>query len=563
MNAPGTANAPIVALSLPPWRVRRLLVDEGGLLVVDKPPLVPVHGGPDGLRHAVVDRVGDYLTAAGRSSYLGVHQRLDQDTSGALLFVTDEAKNAEVARAVEEHQLRRRYVAVVTERRRLSDRGTLSLRLESDGERARVVTSGGKEAVTRYRVIERQSVDGEARALVELDLETGRHHQIRVSLAHVGAPVLGDRLYGGAPYLRLCLHAEELSGGPLSRAVVSARPAAFRHAMLAKDEPAPGDFTPDEVRELLLDAATLRAPLTRESSAFRLVNGSGDGLPSLVIDAYGEWVAVSVYDDAWLAHRDAIESALREVGARGAYLKRRVRADLREKNAEELAPDVPWFGEAAPGAFVVREAGIPVEVEISRGLSTGLFVDQRDNHVRLGEWARGGKMLNLFCYSAVFSVHAALGGAHTTNVDLAGPALARGRRNFELNGLDPAAHRFFKEDAMKYLARAVRRGERYDAIVLDPPSFATVSRATFSVSKRYEEALALCIELLAPGGKLLCVTNHGPTTGAHLRRAADAAARSLGRSLRQVKEMPLGLDVPAHPAGPWPSKSVLVEAAER
>ncbi len=558
MNAPGTANAPSAALSLPPWRVRRILVDDAGLLVVDKPSLVPVHGGPDGLRHAVVDRLGDYLRGVGRPSYLGVHQRLDQDTSGALLFVTEEERNAEVARAVEEHLLRRRYVAVVSERRRLADHGTLSLRLDSDGERARVVTSGGKEAVTRYRVKERNG----GRALVELELETGRHHQIRASLAHVGAPVLGDRLYGGAPYLRLCLHAEDLSGGLLHDAVTSPRPAAFRHALQGNGEPAPGDFSAEEVRELLLDAACLRAPLMRDSSAFRLVNGSGDGLPNLVIDAYGQWLAVSVYDDAWLLHREPIESALCELGARGAYLKRRVRADLREQNTGELAPEAPWFGEAAPSAFVVKEAGIDVEVELGRGLSTGLFVDQRDNHVRLGEWARGGKMLNLFCYSAVFSVHAALSGARTTNVDLAGPALARGRRNFELNGLDPAEHRFFKEDAMKYLARAVRRGERYEAIVLDPPSFSTVSRATFSVSKRYEEALGFCLELLAPGGKLLCVTNHGPTTGAHLRKAADAAARSVGRRLRQVKEMPLGLDVPSLPTGPWPSKSVVVVAGD-
>jgi 23S rRNA (cytosine1962-C5)-methyltransferase len=145
-------------------------------------------------------------------------------------------------------------------------------------------------------------------------------------------------------------------------------------------------------------------------------------------------------------------------------------------------------------------------------------------------------------------------------VDLSAKALARGRANFEANGLNPSAHRFFKEDAMKYLGRAARRSERYDFIVLDPPSFATVGQGTFSVKSEYGRAVAACLELLAPGGRLLCVTNHQKTSPGALVRTIRAAADELGIQLSTVKQLSPGLDVPDGPTGPFPSKSVLVEA---
>lgn len=170
-------------------------------------------------------------------------------------------------------------------------------------------------------------------------------------------------------------------------------------------------------------------------------------------------------------------------------------------------------------------------------------------------------MLNLFCYTSSFGVSAALGGAHTTNVDLSAKVLQKSRLNFEENGLDPSVHRFFKEDAMKFLARAARRGDEYDFIVLDPPSFATVGKGTFSVKSRYGAAAADCFRILAAGGRLLCVTNHTKTTARAFRQLVEGAASDAGRKVKALKELKPGLDCPAHPEGPWPSKSLLVEIA--
>lgn len=168
-------------------------------------------------------------------------------------------------------------------------------------------------------------------------------------------------------------------------------------------------------------------------------------------------------------------------------------------------------------------------------------------------------MLNLFCYTSSFGVSAALGGARTTNVDVSAKALQKSRQNFEANGLDVSEHRFFKEDAMKFLARSVRREEQYDFIVLDPPSFSTARKETFSVKSAYGKAASDCFRLLSPGGRLLCVTNHTKTSPRAFRKMVEAAGAEAGRRIKSLKELKAGLDCPAHPEGPWPSKSLIVE----
>ncbi|HSC89917.1 MAG TPA: pseudouridine synthase [Polyangiaceae bacterium] len=557
--------APEAAPPLSPWRAERVCLDRDGLLVVDKPIGMPVHGGDESLEHSVVERVGAWLRTQGRSDYLGVHSRLDQGTSGLLLFVTDEARNADVARATEQHALERIYHAVVlVERgRRLRD-GRVELSLEHRQGKTQIVSRGGQRAVTHVRVLERR---GE-RALVELKLETGRTHQIRATLAHLGAPLLGDTEYGGPPAARIFLHATRLSGAPLPEPLESPAPRSFERALAGDDGPAL-----DDLRDNLLDAFTLRAPLLASTAAFRALNGDGDGTAGLSIDAFGPYVAVNVYDEGWLTRLAELAELLQSLGYVGGYLKKRVKSDLRAEDAAELAPDEPFFGQAAPEAWLVREGAAQFEIRLTDGLSSGLFVDQRANRQRLTQLVEAlarqrrdaaqepPKLLNLFCYTSSFSVQAALVGARTVSVDLSGRAIERSRRNFEANGLALGEHQFWKDDAMKVLARAERRGDRYDFIVLDPPSFATVGKGTFSVKGRYVEAVKACLGLLSPGGRLLAVTNHTATSPEAFRAMLGGAARERGMRFASLKDWSSSLDTPPGPFGPWPSKSLLATLA--
>jgi len=539
-----------------PFRTGRILRHAGGLLVIDKPAGIVVHGGDEALKGDLVSRLAGFLRARGEDEYVGVHQRLDQGTSGVCLFVTGKERNAEVARATEGHELGRRYVAAVDFRspgavKKFSE-GPVRLehRLQTEGGRSRVVDRGGVEALASAELIERVG----PRALVLLTPETGRTHQLRVQLSHVGAPVAGDPDYGGAPAPRLLLHASELRLGddtwrvpvpPLFSRFLRALPSSLGDA--------------DEVALALEDAGILRAPLAGESDVYRLVNDEADGLPGVTVDRYGDFAVLHVSSADAERRVEELAKNLLELGARGVYLKVRRRSDAR-RAASSFAPEEPIAGEAAPERLVVTECGMRVVVELGRGQSTGLFVDQRENRRRVREGSAGARVLNLFSYTSSFGVAAALGGAtEVVSVDTAAPALARARENFEENALDPARHRFERADALDYLARAGRRGERFDVIVLDPPSFSSsAGGGAFTVEKSYGAAARLALSVLSPGGRLFAVTNHRKTSLGRLRKTLRQAALDAKVEIAGLRDLPSALDCPDGVEGPVPSKSVLL-----
>jgi 23S rRNA (cytosine1962-C5)-methyltransferase len=532
-----------------PFRAERVIARRDGILVIDKPPGLVVHGGDEHSGGDLVSRLTSLLATQGHDGYLGVHSRLDVGTSGVLPFTTERDANASVAAEIERGAAERVYVAAVSlgRRTRLRSAGRLEHQLESDKRRSRVVASGGERAVCHYRVLNEQG----GRALVELRPETGRMHQLRVQLAAMDAPIAGDALYGGAAAWRLLLHCR-------SRVVLGRRYEAAQPAELVRWVGTGSSFAPlASFAERLLDAAVLRTPLCRGADVFRLVNEQGDGLPGFTIDRYGQYCVLSVASPEAEEQVQAVADFLVARGARGAYVKRRERRDLRRAEALELAPTTPLAGEPAAVPLPVREGQVTILTELGDGLSTGLFIDQRDNRAHIGALAGGKQVLNLFSYTCSFSVAAALGGAtRVTSVDLSGRALERGKRNFEANALDPERHEFVQGDAVRFVRGAVKHGRKLDLVVLDPPSFGTVGRATFRFERDIEALMADCLRLLGPGGALLCVTNHKKTSLPAFRRLLQRAAEKARVELK-IKEPASGLDCPAALDGPHPSKSLL------
>ncbi len=532
-----------------PFRAERVLRQRGGLLVVDKPPGMGVHGGEESLAGDVVSRLRLLLRGQGHADYLGVHSRLDVGTSGVLPFTTERELNAALASEIERGESARLYCAAVSRgpRSRLASSGVLEHQLLADKRRSRVVESGGERARTAYRVL-RESGN---RALLELRPETGRMHQLRVQLAALGAPIVGDELYGGEPAWRLLLHCR-------SRKVLGEQFEAALPAELESWVASGSSFAPlSAFRERLLDAACLRFPLRTCANTCRLVNEQGDGLPGVTLDRYGQYAVLSVASPEAEAQAQAIADCLVEQGVLGVYLKRRERRDIRRAETLSLAPLAPLAGQPAPTPLGVEEGALRICVELSDGLSTGLFLDQRDNRRRIAESAAGKRVLNLFAYTCSFSVAAALGGAtRVTSVDLAGRALERGRHNFRANGISPETHEFVQSDAVRFVRAAFKNGRRFELIVLDPPSFASVGRATFRFERDIGAVMSDCLRLLTPGGSLLCVTNHKKTSAQGLRRLLQLAAERARLEVK-LKDLPSGLDCPDAIDGPHPSKSVL------
>jgi 23S rRNA (cytosine1962-C5)-methyltransferase len=207
-------------------------------------------------------------------------------------------------------------------------------------------------------------------------------------------------------------------------------------------------------------------------------------------------------------------------------------------------------GAEPPGTLVVTEHGLAFVVDLAHGQKTGAFLDQRENRRRVRAMAKGRRTLNLFSYAGGFSMAAVVGGAsHVTSVDVAAGAHATAQASFRAAGLDPARHAFVTADVNAFLEGAKKRGERWDLVISDPPSFAPNEKAVPRALAAYRALHRACAEVLAPGGTLCAASCSSHVGGeAFLSTLDDAALGS--DDLRLLAVHGAGPDHPALPAFP-------------
>ena len=239
------------------------------------------------------------------------------------------------------------------------------------------------------------------------------------------------------------------------------------------------------------------------TTAFRLFNQEGDGFGGLTVDLYGDYAVFSWYNSYVYQIRKVISEAFRQAFPEvlGTYEK------IRFKGLDYESAHI--YGQEAPDFFTVLENGVLYQVFMNDGLMTGIFLDQHEVRGSLVDGlAMGKSLLNMFSYTAAFSVAAAMGGAsQTTSVDLAKRSRELSQAHFQANGISTENHRFIVMDVFEYFKYAKRKGLTYDVIVLDPPSFARNKKQTFSVAKDYHKLISQSLEILNPGGIIIASTN--------------------------------------------------------
>ena len=239
------------------------------------------------------------------------------------------------------------------------------------------------------------------------------------------------------------------------------------------------------------------------TTAFRLFNQEGDGFGGLTVDLYGDYAVFSWYNSYVYQIRQTISEAFRQVFPEvlGTYEK------IRFKGLDYESAHV--YGQEAPDFFTVLENGVLYQVFMNDGLMTGIFLDQHEVRGSLVDGlAMGKSLLNMFSYTAAFSVAAAIGGAsQTTSVDLAKRSRELSQAHFQANGISTDDHRFIVMDVFEYFKYAKRKALTYDVIVLDPPSFARNKKQTFSVAKDYHKLISQSLEILNPRGIIIASTN--------------------------------------------------------
>ncbi|HFI0119503.1 TPA: class I SAM-dependent rRNA methyltransferase [Streptococcus suis] len=239
------------------------------------------------------------------------------------------------------------------------------------------------------------------------------------------------------------------------------------------------------------------------TNAFRLFNQDGDHFGGVTIDLYNEYAVFSWYNTFVYSMKDTIIAAFQIVypEVKGAYEK------IRFKGLDFESAFL--YGQEAPEYFTVLENGVSYQVFMNDGLMTGIFLDQHEVRGSLVDGLATGKnLLNMFSYTAAFSIAAAMGGAiETTSVDLAKRSRELSKAHFKVNGVELDNHHFVVMDVFEYFKYAKRKGLHFDVVVLDPPSFARNKKQTFSVAKDYHKLISQSLEILHPNGIIIASTN--------------------------------------------------------
>lgn len=277
--------------------------------------------------------------------------------------------------------------------------------------------------------------------------------------------------------------------------------------------------------------------------AYRLVHGAGDGLPGFSCDVLGRVAVVYAYGPGLLALASPLAEAI--VGfARldGAVVK------LRARNEAAADVDRAMIGNV-PERAVAMEHGVPFEIHARGSLNTGLFTDMREHRRGLARFAPGRRVLNLFSYTGALSVACArAGAASVTSVDTSDGVQAWARGNFGRSNLTGDAWRFETGDAVRFLARAARDKERYDLIVVDPPTFSTARGQPWALERDYPALIAQAAAVTAENGVLWLAANSHEL--ASLAKLVHLGLRDAGRAGAIVEQGGLPPDYPTLAAQP-------------
>ena len=495
-----------------------------------------------------------------RWATLAIIHRLDKETSGVLVFGKTQVANRSLTEQFAGREVRKKYL-LLTDREPKQREFTTKSKIIRAGDR---YVSGvhGEEAETRFEVGSRNSEVGSAGAgCCEVIAEplTGRTHQIRVHAAENGFPILGDTLYGGTAFPRVCLHAAEI---------------VFKHPATGDEVKftAPVDFSAEArfaLRTAIIDP--------KETDSFRIIHGASDGWPGWFVEQLGEFQLSQSEEPITDAQREHLAFRPSPLAARLYHktLSRHVRRTTTAETSPQLVS-----GDVAPERFVIRENGVKFEMSFNEGYSVGLFLDQRDNRRRFltchvatdfslfnsGDRSAGdqpltpslspsdgergfplfqSEILNTFAYTCGFSVCAALAGAHTTSLDLSKKYLEWGKRNFALNGLDPAQHDFIYGDTFDWMRRLAKKGRAFDAIILDPPTFSQSNESgVFRAEKDYGKLVTAALPLLKSGGDLLASTNAADLLPERFLDQINEAVRAASRKILQQHYVPQPPDFP-------------------
>ena len=278
---------------------------------------------------------------------------------------------------------------------------------------------------------------------------------------------------------------------------------------------------------------------SKDTTAFRVFNGEGDGIGGLTIDYFDEYYLITWYSKGIYLFKDMIIKAIKSlVSFDGIYEKKRF-----EENGMVTDEDSYYCGRKAPEPLVVKENGVKFAIYLNDGAMVGVFLDQKEVRKSIRDkYSNGKKVLNTFSYTGAFSMAAAKGGAITTSVDLASRSLDKTIENFKLNNIDYKKHEIVVEDIFIYFKKAEKENIKFDVVILDPPSFATSKDNRFSAAKDYKDLVKLAINVTEDEGVIIASTNCATFNMDKFKKFIDQAFKESNKKYEILEEHKLPQD---------------------
>jgi 23S rRNA (cytosine1962-C5)-methyltransferase len=330
------------------------------------------------------------------------------------------------------------------------------------------------------------------------------------------------------------------NGQFLARAAYSPISQIRARAWTFADEPIDADFFRKRIRQAIVKRQTLN--VTRDTNAYRLIHAESDGIPGLVVDRYNDVLvlqSLTAGSEFW--KETLADILLEEMGLQSIY--ERSDADVRE--LEGLQPIAGILRGNPETQLRITEYGLRFIVDIAHGHKTGFYLDQRDNRQRVGELAQGRDVLNCFCYTGGFTVHALAGGAKSVvSVDSSADALALGQENVRLNGQQAGAAEWVEADVFHYLRKLRDQNRSFDMIILDPPKFAPTAAQAGKAARGYKDINLLAFKLLRPGGILATFSCSGGVDADLFQKIVASAALDAGVEATIIEHLSQGADHP-------------------
>jgi len=433
---------------------------------------------------------------------LYLFQRLDAGTSGLLLIATTEAAATYWSELLKLKKLSKKYLFITKVNEVSSFQRDQKVRVTSFISKKNGVWCSEQTLEPNSETVFTLLKSKDQFQLWSAEPITGKTHQIRLHAKSLRLPILGDELYGGAPFYRLCLHALEIQIKDEHNAWRAEAPPFFNNL----------EFLSNPKLCALIGALDLRDQLTQrhylKGDTYRLVHNE---CPTLKMDQFGEQIWVYAYDTIgsenllheFFRYYPKLKAWVREMKNRGQQPNLSLLKSFHE-------PQVRW---------IASENNINYELRADQGLSPGLFLDQRENRLWIKMNSRDKKVLNLFSYTCGFSLNAAMGGAkEVVSVDVSSAFLEWGKRNFQLNSLDSAQYEFWAADSLEFLKRTLKLKRKFDLIICDPPSFGRSKNGVFNIEKNLSSMSAIIFELLEPKGQLLISSNFEKWTLAEFKK---------------------------------------------